>query len=97
MAKKLPDLDVCEFFTKHTMPIPRLGDWRYVTPEQGEVNGLPESRGKVVVSDGIICFIERLDGTVYRGHYTAWVADKEVASPSAKRKSFKMPVCFQDC
>lgn len=88
--------DPSHFFSTYEMPIPKSGDWRLVDPHMGEVNGLPQSRGHVVVTNGIMCYIELSDGTLYEGHFTAWVPDKmpPKASSSAKRKTTKIS-CFE--
>ncbi len=89
--------DVSHFCSCHAMPIPKLGDWRLVEQEVGQINGLPQSRGTVIVTDGIMCMIERLDGSLYVGHYTAWVADpKESATGGSRVRTSKSPACFAD-
>jgi hypothetical protein len=89
--------DISDFCGHHRMPIPKLGDWRLVDQEQGQVNGLPQSAGRVIATDGVMCFIERVDGSLYFGHYTAWVADRaergSTAHASVSRK-IKIPICF---
>lgn len=88
--------DPSHFFGTHGMPIPKSGDWRIVDRELGEVNGLPQSRGHVVITNGIMCYIELSDGTLYEGHFTAWVPDKAPAAVSGKpsRKTHLIP-CFE--
>lgn len=51
-------------------------DWRLVTPNHGQINGLPNSRGILVATNGIDCLIETPVG-FYEGHIGWWQADEE--------------------
>lgn len=68
-----PHRSVAEFFADNSMPIPR-GDWRLTDYDLGEINGLPKSRGRVVATNGIMCYIQQETG-LYCGHFTAWIPD----------------------
>ena len=69
-----PHRSVAEFFALNAMPIPRDGDWRLTDYDLGEINGLPRSRGRVVATNGIMCYIQQETG-LYLGHFTAWIPD----------------------
>lgn len=71
-----PYREVGEFFAANAMPIPR-GDWRLTPYVQGAIHGLPSSRGWLVATDGIICFIRRSDDSLFCGHIAFFVTDKE--------------------
>ena len=68
-----PHRSVAEFFAANSMPLPR-GDWRLTDYDLGEINGLPNSRGRVVATNGIMCYIQQEHG-LYLGHFTAWIPD----------------------
>lgn len=70
-----PHRSVCEFFASNAMPLPR-GDWRLTDYDLGEINGLPLSRGRVVATNGIMCYIQQEHG-LYCGHFTAWIPDRK--------------------
>ena len=65
--------------------IRNLPDWRWLDGINGEVNGLPTSRGRAMMTDGVIVLIERDDGTVLRAHYQWFIEDSilsEASNPS---------------
>ena len=64
---------VLMFCSKHKIILGR-GEWWYPCSDQrlGQIAGLPQSAGKVVITNGIMCYIERADGTIYEGHIGAW-------------------------
>ena len=51
--------------------------WRLVDRAQGEINGLPNSRGTLIATDGMTCLIIGEDGGLYFGHYDFFVEDVE--------------------
>ena len=59
---------------KHDINIPNILAWRWLDGILGEINGLPSSRGRAMVTDGVIVFIETADG-IYRGHMGFFKAD----------------------
>jgi len=75
-AQHQRDTAVMKFFADHNMPYPRKGVWRPVNHAIGEINGLPNSRGIVTVTDGIMCYIVCADSSLYRGHYSWFIPDK---------------------
>lgn len=93
--------DVFAFFAANGLPCPR-GDWRLTEYELGEINGLPKSRGRVVATNGIMCYIQTAPDCLYFGHFTAWKPDVSdspirVKNPTPITKSAKkLDVCFVD-
>ncbi len=59
------------------------GDWRMVERKVGQIVGLPESRGVLVCTNGIQCFIEQADGRLYLGHYDWFQPDVNPAERSS--------------
>jgi len=76
-----PYKDVYHFFAANQMPCPR-GDWRLTEYELGEINGLPKSRGRVVCTNGIMCYIQIAPDVLYYGHITAWIPDENLIEAS---------------
>lgn len=66
-----------------TIPLREFSKWRWLRIDDqllGEVNGLPESRGRVVATNGILCYIERVDRFPFLGHYESFVPDLDQPS-----------------
>ena len=51
--------------------------WRATPRVLGQINGLPESRGVLVATDGVLCQIVREDGTTFEGHVQWFVATNQ--------------------
>lgn len=51
------------------------GQWRFTKRIVGEINGLPQSRGVLVATNGILCRIERVALPPFEGHLDAFVSD----------------------
>ena len=72
------------FMAKHHITIPNseLSTWRWLKAEDqvyGEVNGIPESRGIVRYTNGILCYIEQVGhGMPFLGHYEFFIPDPVV-------------------
>jgi len=66
----------------------KLG-WRLVDPSQGEVNALPNTRGTMIATDGVMCIIRTEDDRVLLGHFDWFNKDKKESeqSSTAKRKT----------
>ena len=79
------------FFADNNLPAYR-GDWRMVERQVGQIIGLPDSRGVLVCTNGIQCFIEQADGKLYLGHYDWFVADEQSAERSSVARSTKKTV-----
>lgn len=94
-----PHRSVDDFFMLNNLTHPR-GDWRLTEYELGMVVGLPKSYGRVVATNGIMCFIQTAPDVLYYGHFTAWQADESDKPISKVNNNFtpkakKLPVCFQ--
>lgn len=65
------------FFTRHSLPLPRKGDWRAVKRIPGAINGLPQSHGFLAATDGILCYIEQGPNMdrLYKGHVDFFIPD----------------------
>lgn len=81
------------FCTAHNMPLPK-GDWRMTKQRTGEITGLVLSRGTLVATNGIDCFIGRGDGSIYFGHVGTFVPDRKKHESSGGRKSVSSPKEF---
>jgi len=75
---------VLAFFRHYRMPIPKSGEWRLAEPKLGEIVGVPNSRGKLIATNGIECFIVREDDSLFRGHLDWFKADKQEKQLSRK-------------
>lgn len=82
-----PYRDVWHFFKENRLPSER-GDWRLTEYELGEVNGLPKSRGRVVATNGLMCYIVIAPDVLYYGHYTAWIPD-QIEKDEVKLSSYQ--------
>ncbi len=89
--------DLFVFMRKYgiTIPLKEIDGWRMVLPadqQNGMINALPESRGILRATNGIMCYIERSNGFPYFGHIQHWVADpkeqQDVVQVRKKRPSF---------
>lgn len=69
-------------------------DWRLVHHTRfgavGQIHGLPNSRGQLIATDGIECFIIRGDGSIFIGHIDFFVDDKEQDLSTMKVKEVKV-------
>lgn len=74
----LVDTEVLLFFSKHDMPVPKTDTfWRMTDRVLGEISGVPSSRGLIQVTDGMVCWIERSDESLFRGHASWFEPDDE--------------------
>lgn len=84
-----PYRDVWHFFKENHLPSFK-GDWRLTEYELGHINGLPKSYGRVVATNGIMCYIQIAPDVLYYGHFTAWIPDEiestKVTSPKVSKK-----------
>lgn len=87
--------DVVAVFARLNAPLPRTTlkspEWRTpAVPCWGHVNGLPNSRGRLLATNGIRCLIEREDGKWSADwHYDWFIPDREenLPMPQRERKS----------
>lgn len=73
-----PFASLAAFLAAYSLPGKRYGDWRLSDYVLGHINGLPASRGRMVATNGIMCFIIREDRTLYEGHVQHWVHENNV-------------------
>ncbi len=74
-----------------TIPQSEFSQWRMVEPRQGHIIGIPNSRGTIRATNGILCYIdvdssqqaqepletwERHVVTPFLGHYEWWQPDR---------------------
>ena len=70
---------IAELLTKLELVNLRKGEaWRLVPAEVGEINGVPNSRGMLVATNGILCIIYRSDKSLFIGHKEWWMDDEVV-------------------
>lgn len=72
------------------LPQSRLGlGWRLVDATQGQIVALPQSRGRVVATDGVLCVIQTENNHLYFGHWEWFKADAVSASASTAKRPRK--------
>jgi hypothetical protein len=65
-----------------TIPMSEFDSWRMALPQDqrmGVINGLPESRGILRATNGILCYIERQVGFPYLGHIEHWQPEADIS------------------
>lgn len=70
-----------DFMRQHAVQIPQseFDLWRMLPLREqlvGEINALPESRGTVRATNGILCYIEQAQGLYGPAHYEFFVPDE---------------------
>ena len=65
-----------EFFDRHRL-FRKDGIWRLTEPRAGEINGLPNFRGLLVATNGILCYLETETGRLFEGHIDWFVPDQK--------------------
>lgn len=56
--------NIDEFFAEHHITYPKREQWRLTERAFGEVHGLAQIRGWLTATNGMLAFVERLDGKV---------------------------------
>jgi hypothetical protein len=84
-----PYSSIVNFQTVHRLTLPKNEVWRLTEPRTGEINGLPESRGTVVATNGILCYILQGNNHLYLGHFEWFITDNR--EPSESIKTFTVP------
>jgi hypothetical protein len=59
---------IWEFKRIHGLCWPTKEEWRLLKPKLGSIEALPRTRGVVVATNGILCYIELENGTLFLGH-----------------------------
>jgi hypothetical protein len=95
MSAKLPQVyaNIYAFMRAHRITLGRQLPWRLTERQVGEINGLPNSRGILTATNGILCYIEQeREGRVelFLGHLQWFVADGgETGETIASRPAHK--------
>jgi hypothetical protein len=64
------------FANDHNIPLRRITDWRWVVDQrQGQIQGLPRLRGRLVMTDGVLAILIGEDETITWVHYEWFVPD----------------------
>lgn len=83
VSAPLPDAMV-RWMNEKRVRIRKIDEWRWVDGKlPGQINGLPTSRGYMMMANGIYALIEREDGSVFWGHECHWVEDEDPNKPKS--------------
>jgi hypothetical protein len=93
----LPPLyqDVYQFFAAHSITVPASEDWRLTDRLVGHINALTESHGFLVATNGILCYIEREDGSLYGPGHIAWFLTNKNERVEVDKETKKIRVAAQ--
>ena len=69
--------EVVNFFNKKRINPRDLPNWRMTKEQTGEIEGLPGSRGTLIITNGVMCYIELANGTLFHGHLAWFKPDKK--------------------
>jgi len=78
------------FANTHRLTVNPKADWRCVEPAYGTVNGLPTLHGKRVATSGILCILERTDGTLILDCHNDWFIPDKANKLVQPRKQSKL-------
>lgn len=77
------------YIAENRIPRPPGTGWRMHREETiGQINGLPETRGALVATNGVLCFIRQAKGH-FLGHLDFFVPDPRERSEPSERKERK--------
>lgn len=85
------------FLRSHTVQIPAMpwSDWRVVADQPfGQIQGLPTSHGRLVATNGVLCYLEQGSG-LFLGHLDSFVKDKRPAAQPKKEQRKTDPFWLQ--
>lgn len=93
---KLPQqyASVYHFKSAHGVTWPASEVWRLTDRLVGEINGVPNSRGVLTATNGILCYVEQeQDGRIvlFLGHVGWFVADKGDSVDTILRRAGAIP------
>jgi hypothetical protein len=64
------------FANAHNIPLRRITDWRWVVDQrQGQIQGLPRLRGRLVMTNGVLAILVGEEETITWVHYDWFVPD----------------------
>lgn len=72
---------------KHKLCVNKHRDWRMVEPRYGHINGLEHLNGRLMATDGVLCYLEFADESLLCGHIAYFKPNKpeqEVRVPKQK-------------
>ncbi len=73
---------------QHGVTIHNAHQWRPTLRTLGQIHELPTTRGWLIATDGILCLIDREDGSIpFLGHFQWFVADKQETEKGKQRVS----------
>lgn len=87
-----------DFARVHKLTLGKRGTqaWRLCERALGSIHGLPTSVGILTATDGIMCYIERLDGTLFCGHLASFEAEEKFSMGERKRTAKPKVVLSDD-
>lgn len=73
--------DIPHFQSSTGITLPEKEEWRLTPQILGEINGLPETHGILLATNGILCYIDRGDAVAPRfflGHLDFFIPFKDI-------------------
>jgi hypothetical protein len=80
-------LEMIRYLNAVKINIRTLDKWRWLGFVFGVVEGLPTTRGRAVMTDGVVVLVERPDGSVIRCHFDWFVKDQKGSGKSKRELS----------
>ncbi len=71
-----PHLEIESFMRAYRITLPSHEDWRLTDLIEGEINGLPGSRGTLTATNGVLCYVIREGFPPFLGHLDFFVSDR---------------------
>lgn len=85
-----PFRSIGEFAAHFDLALNRKSFWRLTEYKLGHITGLPNSWGRIVATDGIMCYIfQGVEGKLYHGHVSSFVIDEAEYSIGDNTKKVK--------
>lgn len=63
------------FARTHGITHPAKEEWRLTTCLKGELRGLPGTRGTLVATNGMLCYVELTNDMLFLGHIDNFIVD----------------------
>lgn len=80
--------NVVDFCEAHKLVLDKHNYWWWLATQPiGHIRGLDKSQGKAVITNGIDVWIERADGSLFKGHLDWFIKDKIVREHKHKETS----------
>lgn len=74
--------------TLNAITLPRNEHWRLTPRVVGEIHALPGSNGILTATNGILCYIERAENSLFLGHIDHFISR---TSPYFVERVLKLP------